>query len=327
MKSSTLFAASLSLAAIGTLSVFGTAHAQGTMVQTNPMSGKPVIAVTSMATPMERYMAGWVYTNLDAREIRRYQAMGYSDAAIKGAANIAMRAGLDMPYVVRLMHESGLNLYSIAAEYNVNTKYVDSDIPGYGVETMMMAPKPPMSGSSSMLMPAPTTTTTSISTTTTTTAVTPAAAAVQGTVVDAITNNPDLSTLAAAIKSAGLTDTLNGAGPFTVFAPSNEAFAKLPAGTVDDWMKPENHDKLVSALTYHVIPGKVMAADVMAMTDPSMPKTVNGATLTVKTTAPVTVNGANVTQTDIVTSNGVIHVIDTVLMPPAATPATPAPAQ
>lgn len=119
-------------------------------------------------------------------------------------------------------------------------------------------------------------------------------------------------TLVAAVKAAGLVDTLSGPGPFTVFAPTDEAFAKLQAGTVDTLLKPENKEKLAAILKYHVLAGKVMAADVKTMDV----KTVNGKELPIKVEAgKVTVGGANVIKTDIAASNGVIHVIDTVLIP------------
>jgi uncharacterized surface protein with fasciclin (FAS1) repeats len=120
-------------------------------------------------------------------------------------------------------------------------------------------------------------------------------------------------TLAAALQAAGLVDTLKGPGPFTVFAPTDAAFAKLPAGTVEELLKPENRDKLTAILTYHVVPGKVMAADVVKL---SSAKTVQGGSLRVSTAGgTVKVNDATVTATDIAASNGVIHVIDTVVLP------------
>lgn len=132
------------------------------------------------------------------------------------------------------------------------------------------------------------------------------------TVVAIAAGNADFSTLVAAVKAAGLVDTLNGAGPFTIFAPTNAAFAKLPKGTVEELLKPENKAKLTAILTYHVVAGKVMAADVKTM----MAKTVQGGSLDIKVAdGGVTVNGAKVVKTDIVGSNGVIHVIDSVLMP------------
>ena len=120
------------------------------------------------------------------------------------------------------------------------------------------------------------------------------------------------NTLVAAVKAAGLVETLQGDGPFTVFAPTDEAFAKLPKGTVEDLLKPENKAKLVAILTYHVVAGKVMAADVKTM----KAKTVNGKELDIKVTdGHVTVDSAKVVKTDVAASNGVIHVIDTVVLP------------
>ena len=125
------------------------------------------------------------------------------------------------------------------------------------------------------------------------------------------------TTLVAAVKAADLVDTLKGDGPFTVFAPTDEAFAKLPKGTVEDLLKPENKDKLKAILTYHVVPGKVMAADVVKLNGKRV-KTAQGSPVTIKVDGnTVMVGEAKVTKTDIQTSNGVIHVIDTVLLPPA----------
>lgn len=122
----------------------------------------------------------------------------------------------------------------------------------------------------------------------------------------------NFTTLVTAIKAAGLVETLQGPGPFTVFAPTDAAFAKLPQGTLEDLLKPENKAKLAGILTYHVVSGKVMAADVKTM----MAKTVNGQGLDIKLTeGVVTVNNAKITKTDIAAKNGVIHVIDTVLLP------------
>ncbi len=136
-------------------------------------------------------------------------------------------------------------------------------------------------------------------------------------IVDTAAANPDFSTLVAAIKAAGLVDTLKGDGPFTVFAPTNAAFAALPAGTLDNLLKPENKDQLVAILTYHVVPGKAMAGDLLGKTTEAA--TVQGANVTVvgDTEAGVTVNGAKVTTADIAAKNGVIHVIDAVILPPA----------
>jgi uncharacterized surface protein with fasciclin (FAS1) repeats len=154
----------------------------------------------------------------------------------------------------------------------------------------------------------------------TSSAATPAAAPAPtpmatGDIVDIAVAAPQFSTLVAAVQAAGLVDTLKGAGPFTVFAPTNEAFAKLPAGTLENLLKPENKAQLVALLTYHVLPGKVMAADVAG--SQATPATVQGATLAVDGRSGVKVNNATVIAADIAAKNGVIHGIDTVLMPPA----------
>ena len=132
-------------------------------------------------------------------------------------------------------------------------------------------------------------------------------------IVDTAVAAGNFKTLAAALKAAGLVDTLKGAGPFTVFAPTDEAFAKLSAGTVDDLLKPENHDKLVAILTYHVVAGDVMAKDVVKLHEA---KTVNGKDVKITTMGgKVMVDNATVVKADIQCSNGVIHVIDSVLLP------------
>ena len=134
-------------------------------------------------------------------------------------------------------------------------------------------------------------------------------------IVDTAVAAGSFKTLVAAVQAAGLVETLKGAGPFTVFAPSDTAFAALPAGTVESLIKPENKDQLVKILTLHVLPGKVTAADVSGKT--MEPKSVGGEALHVDGTNGVTVSGAKVVKADIACTNGVIHVIDTVLMPPA----------
>lgn len=132
-------------------------------------------------------------------------------------------------------------------------------------------------------------------------------------IVDTAIDAGSFDTLVAALEAADLVSTLKGDGPFTVFAPTDQAFAKLPAGTLADLLKPENKSKLQSILTYHVVPAQVMAADVVTLTEA---KTVNGASLMVKADAgKVMVDNAQVIKTDIICSNGVIHVIDAVVMP------------
>jgi uncharacterized surface protein with fasciclin (FAS1) repeats len=135
-------------------------------------------------------------------------------------------------------------------------------------------------------------------------------------IVDTAVAAGSFKTLAAAVTAAGLIETLRSAGPFTVFAPSDAAFAKLPAGIVADLVKPENKAKLTAFLTLHVMPGKVMAADVKGKK--LAPASINGEALHVDGTNGVTVNGAKVTTADIACTNGVIHVIDTVILPKAA---------
>ena len=132
-------------------------------------------------------------------------------------------------------------------------------------------------------------------------------------IVDTAVEAGSFNTLVAAVKAADLADTLKGEGPFTVFAPTDDAFAKLPAGTVEDLLKPENKSKLQAILTYHVVAGKYMAKDVVTMKEA---KTVNGESFMISMKSDtVMVDNAKVVKTDIECSNGVIHVIDTVIMP------------
>lgn len=140
------------------------------------------------------------------------------------------------------------------------------------------------------------------------------ASAAEKDIVDTAVEAGQFKTLAAALDAAGLVATLKGSGPFTVFAPTDEAFAMLPAGTVESLLKPENKEKLTEILTYHVVPGKVMAADVTGLDEA---KTVNGKAIDITVDGQsVKVNDASVVKTDIAASNGVIHVIDKVIMPP-----------
>jgi uncharacterized surface protein with fasciclin (FAS1) repeats len=135
-------------------------------------------------------------------------------------------------------------------------------------------------------------------------------------IVDTAAAAGQFKTLVAAVKAAGLTETLKGSGPFTVFAPTDAAFAKLPKGTVENLLKPENKAKLVSILTYHVVSGKVLSKDIAGKATTA--KSVEGAEITVDATkGGVKVDNAKVVKADIAASNGVIHVIDTVIMPPA----------
>lgn len=132
-------------------------------------------------------------------------------------------------------------------------------------------------------------------------------------IVDTAVANGSFTTLAAALTAAGLVETLKGEGPFTVFAPTDAAFAALPAGTVEDLLKPENKDQLVAVLTYHVVPGKVMSTD---LTEGMTAATVNGKDITITLEGGPKVNGAVISAPDVAASNGVIHVIDSVILPP-----------
>ena len=132
-------------------------------------------------------------------------------------------------------------------------------------------------------------------------------------IVDTAVGAGSFNTLVAAVSAAGLVETLKGDGPFTVFAPTDEAFEALPAGTVENLLKPENRDQLVSILTYHVVPAKVMSGDVAGQTLSA--KTVNGGKLTVDGRKGVMINDAEVVQADIMASNGIIHVVDKVILP------------
>jgi uncharacterized surface protein with fasciclin (FAS1) repeats len=149
--------------------------------------------------------------------------------------------------------------------------------------------------------------------TTDTTVVAPVEVEAPKTVVDIAVGSPDHTTLVAAVTAAGLVETLSGTGPFTIFAPTNAAFAALPAGTVEDLLKPENKEKLTSILTYHVVAGNVMSAQ---LSDGQKVATLNGKELTVAIKdGVVTINGAKVVAADLAGSNGVIHVIDGVILP------------
>ena len=132
-------------------------------------------------------------------------------------------------------------------------------------------------------------------------------------IVDTAIGAGNFTTLAAALTAAGLVETLKGAGPFTVFAPTDAAFAALPAGTVEDLLKPENKDKLIALLTYHVLAGKVMSTD---LSEGLKAATVNGAEVTITLDGGAKVNGVVISTADIAASNGVIHVIDAIIMPP-----------
>ena len=131
-------------------------------------------------------------------------------------------------------------------------------------------------------------------------------------IVETATRAGDFTTLLAAVEAADLVETLKGEGPYTLFAPTDDAFATLPGGTVEELLMPENRDLLIRVLDYHVVPGAILSAD---LSDGMTPRTVEGSTLEIRATDGVRVNDATVTQPDVAASNGVIHVIDTVLIP------------
>jgi uncharacterized surface protein with fasciclin (FAS1) repeats len=142
-------------------------------------------------------------------------------------------------------------------------------------------------------------------------------AACKSDIVDTAVSSPNHKTLVKLIKAAGLVEALKAEGPFTVFAPTDAAFAKLPKATVESLTKPENKDQLKAVLLYHVVKGKVTAKDVMAMKSPTLVETLNGAKIKITHSKKgVMVNNAKVTTPDLMATNGVIHVIDTVLLPP-----------
>lgn len=287
------------------------------------------LAAVAAATPaparaqmseFDKYRARWAFYNLDEREVNRFKKLGYNDDDLKKYGNIALRSGLDMDYVIQLNRNTRMMPDAIAHMYGIPPWDLNDDIPGYGMKTASaMWDGTSSSGGAMMGAPAGSGTPSTPSTPTTPTTPPPSASTnTRGTVVDVAMGNSDFSTLVAALKAADLVGSLQAPGPFTVLAPTNAAFAKLPSGTLEDLLKPENKEKLREILTYHVISGKVKSGDVMAMSNPQMPRTLSGKTVTVKTTAPVTVNNARVTATDIEATNGVIHVLDTVLMPPAS---------
>ena len=283
----------------------------------------------------------------DATNLEQARARGLSDNEIAGIIKVSKETGFPFDQVAGMV-ERGQTFPSIATEYNLKLSDVYSvdkekqDISDYdalykyekslGKSDSMMAM--PMSSSSAATPPmAPMTPSAPMSASSTSSA-TPTL-----DIVDTAMAAPNLSTLVKALQVAGLVETLKGAGPFTVFAPDNKAFAKLPAGALD--ALEADPAKLKQVLTYHVIPANVTASDALAMTTPTSPPTVEGSTLQVTKgrRGRLLVNGATVTKADIQASNGTIHIINQVLMPPDASttsstpstdtttpPAAPAPA-
>ena len=274
----------------------------------------------------------------DYVDLKQAKARGLSDSQIATVAKIAKESYLPFGEVARAV-ERGQTFPALAAEYNLKLSDVykvdkeKAEIADYISTYESISTKNGMSGgmmggmdSSSMPMaPAPMAPMPMSSTPTPAAPMSGGADAAPATldIVDTAMAAKNLTTLVKALQVAGLVETLKGAGPFTVFAPTDQAFSRLPAGALDALLA--DPAKLKTVLTYHVIPAKVMAADAMAMTSPTSPPTVEGATLQVTKgrRGRLMVNDATVTKADIQASNGVIHIINRVLMPPMdmATPA------
>lgn len=329
----------------GTSGATGTAGSSGSMSSGSMSSG-------SMSSGMMDYsiLSNPTYDYVDLKQAK---ARGLSDSQIATVAKIAQESYMPFSEVARAV-ERGQTFASLAAEYNLKLADVYSSdkekgqiadyisvyesigtksggsggmTGGMDSGSMPMAPAPmapmPMGDTSTPATP----TSTSMN-----------AAPATLDIVDTAMAAKNLTTLVKALQQAGLVDTLKGAGPFTVFAPTDQAFSRLPAGALDALMA--DPAKLKMVLTYHVIPASIMAADATAMTSPTSPPTVEGATLQVTKgrRGRLRVNDATVTKADIKASNGVIHIIDRVLMPPmdatapaagtdtTTTPTTPAPA-
>ena len=271
----------------------------------------------------------------DYTSLKQAQAAGYSLSQVATMVKIADRADIPLNQV-RLLVESGKTFPILAVENNLrlydiyNVEDTKAEIENYetayqhtGASGMKMkgddmgAMPAPMAPPMAPPAPAPPPPTTMAPPVTPATPPTPAVVGASDIVETAVAAG-NFTTLVKLVQAAGLVDTLKGAGPFTVLAPTDDAFAKLPAGTVDALAA--DPDKLKKILTYHVLPGKIMAADAMAMTSPTSPPTVEGDTLQVTTAdGKVMINGnATVVKADIECSNGVIHAIDTVLMPPGS---------
>ena len=261
----------------------------------------------------------------DHVDLQQAKARGFSDSQIATTAKIAKETGMSFRMVSAAV-ERGETFASLAAEYGLNlgdvysndkekqeisdydSAYESEKALGSGSGSMMndsMASGSDMSGSSTAMTPAATDNSTTMSSNMATM-----------DIVDTAMAAKNLTTFVKALQVAGLVETLKGAGPFTVFAPNDRAFARLPAGQLDSLLA--DPAKLKTILTYHVIPASIMASDASAMTSPTSPPTVQGGTLQVTKDARgrLMVNDATITRADIKASNGVIHIINRVLMPP-----------
>lgn len=266
----------------------------------------------------------------DGTDVTQAKARGLSDTEIASVVRIAKLTGLSFDEIVSQV-ERGATFPQIATEYNLklsdvyNVDKEKKEVSDYealskyamslGKDSSGGMMAMPMSGSSDTAAPTPP------SDASTPPPATPASTSFTSgatlDIVDTAMAAKNLTTLVKALQVAGLVETLKGAGPFTVFAPDNKAFAKLPAGALDALLA--DPAKLKQVLTYHVIPANITSSDAMAMTSPTSPPTVEGATLQVTKgkKGRLKVNDANVTKANIEASNGTIHIIDSVLMPPA----------
>ena len=258
----------------------------------------------------------------DGVDLQQARARGLSDSQIATIIKISKETGYSFRSVSAQV-EQGQTFASIATMYGVKLADVYSndkekqEVSDYDALSMYAASLSKNSGGMTTMPMEGTTPSTMPMTPADTTA--PKA---ELDIVDTAMAAKNLTTLVTALKAAGLVETLKGAGPFTVFAPDDKAFSKLPAGALDALLA--DPVKLKQVLTYHVIPGNIMAADAMNMSSPTSPPTVNGATLQVtKRKGKLKINDATVTKADIKASNGTIHIIDGVLMPPATDTATP----
>ncbi len=295
----------------------------GTMDNSGNMSGN--MSSGSMSGAMWHDYSILNNRNYDYIDLQQAKARGFSDSQIATTAKIANETGMSFRMVSAAV-ERGETFASLASEYGLklgdvyendkekqqisdyNSAYESAKSLGSGNGSMMngsMASGSDMSGSSTAMTPTTTDNSTAMSSNMATM-----------DIVDTAMNAKNLTTFVKAVQRAGLVETLKGAGPFTVFAPNDRAFARLPAGQLDALMA--DPVKLKTILTYHVIPASIMAADASAMTSPTSPPTVQGGTLQVTKNARgrLMVNDATITKADIKASNGVIHIINRVLMPP-----------
>jgi len=294
-----------------------------------PMSSAPMSAPSAVPTPPTNFPTDYsILSNrvFDSVDLQQARARGLSEAQIATIVKISKDTGYSFREVSAKV-EQGETFASLATMYGLKLNDVYSNdkekqqVSDYDVLSNYADS---LSKNSSGMMPA-----TMPATMPAMPPVTPAeapAASSQLDIVQTAMAAKNLTTLVKALQAAGLVETLKGAGPFTVFAPDDKAFSKLPTGALDALLA--DPVKLKQVLTYHVIPGNIMAADAANMTSPTSPPTVNGATLQVtKRKGKVKINDATVIKADITASNGTIHIIDSVLMPPTpadtTVPATP----